>query len=39
MIKKELHNFIKNALMEDIGDGDHSSLARIQKKLQAKHNY
>ena len=29
MIKKELEKFIQNALIEDIGDGDHTSLASI----------
>jgi len=29
MIEKDLYNFIKNALAEDIGDGDHTSLASI----------
>jgi nicotinate-nucleotide pyrophosphorylase (carboxylating) len=29
MIEKDLNNFIKNALAEDIGDGDHTSLASI----------
>ena len=36
MIKKELHNFIKNALIEDLGDGDHSSLASIPKNAISK---
>ena len=29
MIEKDLKNFIKNALKEDVGDGDHTSLASI----------
>ena len=29
MIEKNLNDFIKNALAEDIGDGDHTSLASI----------
>ena len=36
MIKKELNNFIKNALIEDIGDGDHSSIASIPKDAKSK---
>ena len=36
MMKKELHKFIKNALKEDIGDGDHSSLATIQRNIKSK---
>ncbi len=35
-MKKELHKFIKNALKEDIGDGDHSSLATIQRNIKSK---
>ena len=29
MIEKDLKKFIQNALIEDIGDGDHTSLASI----------
>ena len=29
MIVKDLKKFIQNALIEDIGDGDHTSLASI----------
>ena len=29
MTEKELKNFIQNALKEDVGDGDHTSLASI----------
>ena len=36
MIEKGLHNFIKNALIEDIGDGDHSSLGSIPKDATSK---
>ena len=36
MIEKDLHNFIKNALIEDVGDGDHSSLASIPKGAISK---
>ena len=36
MIKKDLNNFIKNALIEDVGDGDHSSLASIPKHATSK---
>ena len=36
MIKKELNNFIKNALFEDLGDGDHSSLGSIPKNTKSK---
>lgn len=36
MIKKELHNFIKNALIEDLGDGDHTSIGSIPKKTTKK---
>ena len=31
MFKQELQKFIKNALIEDLGDGDHSSLGSIPK--------
>lgn len=33
---KNIRNFIKNALAEDIGDGDHSSLGSIPEKTQSK---
>ena len=36
MMKKELHNFIKSALIEDLGDGDHSSLGSIPKNTTNK---
>ena len=36
MIKKDLNNFIRNALIEDIGDGDHSSLASIPKNATSR---
>jgi len=36
MIEKDLNNFIKNALIEDVGDGDHSSLASIPKNTTNK---
>ena len=36
MIEKSLHNFIKNALIEDVGDGDHSSLGCISKDTTSK---
>ena len=36
MIKKDLHNFIQNALIEDVGDGDHSSLGSIPKDATSK---
>jgi len=36
MIEKDLNNFIKNALIEDVGDGDHSSLASIPKDATSK---
>ena len=34
--KEALKTFIKNALEEDIQDGDHSTLATIPKDLQQK---
>ena len=34
--QKELKIIIKNALREDVGDGDHSSLACIPKNAQGK---
>ena len=36
MFEKELDNFIKNALLEDIGNGDHSSLGCITKDTISK---
>ena len=36
MFEKELDNFIKNALLEDIGDGDHTSLGCISKETISK---
>ncbi len=36
MIEKDLHDFIKNALIEDVGDGDHSSLGSIPKNTIKK---
>ena len=36
MFEKELDNFIKNALSEDIGDGDHTSLGCISKETISK---
>jgi len=36
MIEKNLSNFIKNSLIEDVGDGDHSSLASIPKDATNK---
>ena len=36
MKEKEIHNFIKNALIEDVGEGDHSSLASIPKEAKNK---
>jgi len=36
MIEKELQNFIKNGLAEDLGEGDHSSLGTIPKKITSK---
>tara|TARA_B110000003_G_scaffold261072_1_gene282490 strand:+ start:383 stop:1225 length:843 start_codon:yes stop_codon:yes gene_type:complete len=36
MIEKDLHNFIKNALIEDIGDGDHTSLGSVPKEATSK---
>ena len=35
---KELNNFIKDALKEDLGNGDHSSLASINKNKESKAN-
>jgi nicotinate-nucleotide pyrophosphorylase (carboxylating) len=36
MMEKDLNNFIKNALIEDVGDGDHTSLASIPKDATSK---
>ena len=36
MIKKELHNFIKNAIIEDLGDGDHSSRGSVPENTKNK---
>ena len=36
MIDKELKNFIKNALKEDVGDGDHTSLASVPSSATSK---
>lgn len=36
MSDKYIHDFIKYALAEDLGDGDHSSLACIPKKKKGK---
>ena len=36
MIVKELNNFIKNSLLEDLGEGDHSSLGTIPKDVTKK---
>lgn len=33
---QEIHRFIQNALIEDIGDGDHTSLATIPAGLEGK---
>ena len=35
---KELNEFIKNALKEDLGSGDHTSLASINKTKESKAN-
>ena len=32
MLNNEIKNFIKNAIIEDLGDGDHSSIGCIPKK-------
>src|SRR5690606_20338365 len=34
--EKELHNIIKNAIREDVGDGDHSSLTCIPADAKGK---
>lgn len=36
MTEKELKNFIQNALKEDVGDGDHTSLASIPASATSK---
>lgn len=36
MNKEIIHQFIKNALAEDVGDGDHTSLSTIPKNAQGK---
>ena len=36
MKKKELDNFIINALIEDVGEGDHSSLGSIRKHTKSQ---
>jgi len=36
MIEKDLNNFIKNSLIEDIGNGDHTSLASIPADAKSK---
>ena len=36
MINKNLNNFIENALLEDIGSGDHSSIASINPNKENK---
>ena len=36
MEEKDLQNFIKNALLEDIGDGDHTSIASIPNSTVSK---
>ena len=36
MIDKELKNFIQNSLIEDIGEGDHTSIASIPKDAVRK---
>lgn len=35
LTKEALHHFITNALHEDIGDGDHSSLASVPEHIQS----
>lgn len=34
--KPEIHRFIQNALLEDVGDGDHTSLATIPQGQEGK---
>ena len=36
MINKNLNNFIENALLEDVGSGDHSSIASIDLHKENK---
>jgi nicotinate-nucleotide pyrophosphorylase (carboxylating) len=36
MNKKELKDFIKKSIIEDLGDGDHTSLGSISKKAKSK---
>ncbi len=36
MMEKDLKNFIQNALIEDVGDGDHTSLGSIPKNATGK---
>ena len=36
MTEKDLKNFIQNALKEDVGDGDHTSLASIPTTATSK---
>ena len=36
MIEKDLHTFIKNALIEDVSDGDHTSLGSIPRDATSK---
>ena len=36
MKEKDLYNFIKNGLLEDVGDGDHSSLGSITSYTSSK---
>lgn len=36
MDKENIHQFIQNALSEDVGDGDHTSLATIEAGTQGK---
>jgi len=36
MKEKDLHKFIKNALLEDIGDGDHTSIASVPNTAISK---
>lgn len=38
-MQKEIELFIQGALAEDIGDGDHSSLACIQNRQWVQRNY
>ena len=36
MTDKDLKKFIQNALIEDVGDGDHTSLASIPSKATSQ---